>query len=568
MKFYLHFFLLLTSISFNSLCSISIQTSDNKLKIYESFPEILYHSKTLKNLIEDIEDDDVIPLSNITMPIFEQVMECLKIINTNDGEIKRIHKKLKSYDTATLFNIIEAFSYLDIPHLLEIACDIWHENHAFACFENNTHQFENFEIVEKLREKLMKNVKDLYRLDYLKQYPPAQSLSLNHLQPVFSITFNPSDITLVASEGDKIRMWDCETGKSLRYLSRRYITASVNSLQFDNTGQFLVINSWFVLHILNTQTDTRRVYPPVWVSSISVKEKKIALGLVDGAVGIYDIDLDTLIYFNKIDQKSINALCFGADDSLLASGSEGGLLCFWDAAHFDNLKTIPLNDSITCICFGPDEKFFCGSKEGYIYCCTVNDNLPSNIINVFSGVNDIVYHQDLKLIAAAQNFRTTRLIDGISGKILHILRDVNPLNGPSNESVCFSQHENMLATTMAEKVKIWKICEPLKHIENARYDQLQILALCKMNDKRTNLDKPHLSQIFDSLLPEEQILIAKLENVQLPLRKKITLAALAHKKFLKRGLQELIMANTPIGLVYNIVQRAYLVNEIHTVLTQ
>lgn len=92
-------------------------------------------SKTIKNMIEEMEDcDSIIPIHDVTKEVFEQIIVYCNH-HLNDPEDKRTEKEKKrtdnisewdkefcSIDKESLFKIINAANYLDISGLLEITC--------------------------------------------------------------------------------------------------------------------------------------------------------------------------------------------------------------------------------------------------------------------------------------------------------------------------------------------------------------------------------------------------------------------------------------------------------------
>lgn len=113
---------------------IILLSSDNKeIKVEK---QIIEKSILIKNMIEDIEDDEsAIPIPNVNENILQKVIEWCKyykddLINTEYEEINKNsdvnewYKNFFDLDQDMLFDIILAANYLDIKQLLTTGCKI------------------------------------------------------------------------------------------------------------------------------------------------------------------------------------------------------------------------------------------------------------------------------------------------------------------------------------------------------------------------------------------------------------------------------------------------------------
>ena len=113
---------------------ITLHSSDNEaFKVSE---EVAYESQTIKNLLDDIEDDDgemEVPLPNVTSQILAKVIEyCNYHVSArkqNEGkpavseeDRKKWDNEFVQVDQSSLFQLILAANYLNIASLLDLTC--------------------------------------------------------------------------------------------------------------------------------------------------------------------------------------------------------------------------------------------------------------------------------------------------------------------------------------------------------------------------------------------------------------------------------------------------------------
>jgi len=114
--------------------SVKLQSSDDRE--FEVPRDIAEQSVTLKNMLEDIPDNDAaIPLPNVNSKILEKVIEYCKYHKEHPTPVSEEKKDEKRTDDiipwdqkfceveqATLFELILAANYLDIKPLLDLTC--------------------------------------------------------------------------------------------------------------------------------------------------------------------------------------------------------------------------------------------------------------------------------------------------------------------------------------------------------------------------------------------------------------------------------------------------------------
>ncbi|GJQ10828.1 hypothetical protein GpartN1_g4965.t1 [Galdieria partita] len=110
----------------NTSKTVKLVSSDNE--IFEIETSIISLSETIKNVLEDTEDTESIPLPNVEGRILAKVIEycryhsLLKTIPQSEEDIERWDREFLNIDQPTLFHLILAANYLDIKSLLDLTC--------------------------------------------------------------------------------------------------------------------------------------------------------------------------------------------------------------------------------------------------------------------------------------------------------------------------------------------------------------------------------------------------------------------------------------------------------------
>nr|QKY15273.1 SKP1/ASK1 target protein binding component, putative kinetochore protein (SKP1/snRK) [Polytomella parva] len=113
---------------------IRLLTSDNQ--VIEVEEEIAFFSMTIKNVIEDTEGSEAIPLPNVPQRVLQKIIKYCKYhveANRRDESDARNYKSkeeieawdaefVKFEDIEMLYRVLQAANYLDIKSLMDLLC--------------------------------------------------------------------------------------------------------------------------------------------------------------------------------------------------------------------------------------------------------------------------------------------------------------------------------------------------------------------------------------------------------------------------------------------------------------
>merc|ERR1712146_431388 len=117
----------------DEVAKISLKSSDEQ--VFEVDPEVAHMSETIKNMMEDTDPSQMIPLPNVTGSVLTKVIEYCKYKvaskgpkegekadSKSDDEVKNWENDFVKVDQGTLFQLILAANYLNIKELLDLTC--------------------------------------------------------------------------------------------------------------------------------------------------------------------------------------------------------------------------------------------------------------------------------------------------------------------------------------------------------------------------------------------------------------------------------------------------------------
>ncbi|MDM8566550.1 ABC transporter substrate-binding protein [Candidatus Halobeggiatoa sp. HSG11] len=211
---------------------------------------------------------------------------------------------------------------------------------------------------------------------------------IGHKNTVFGIGFIANGRYLVSAGRDNtLRLWDVEFNVTMRVLQEH--TAAVTDLAVSNVPNlgekiFSASSDGTVMRWNYELPHLRQIILPNKkpVSTvISPDGEKVAVGFNDGALSLYSLFDDRLLWEKNEHTGKLKRLAFNSNSTLLSSGSSDSTAKLWQVKDGKLLQTFSGHtDEISAITFSPDDRtiatasydgkiglFTVGSEQKYFY---------------------------------------------------------------------------------------------------------------------------------------------------------------------------------------------------------
>ena len=108
----------------NIMATVTLVSSDNKPFVVERV--VADHASTIKMLLEDVDDDTNIPVPNVNAKCMRCIIDMMTLYNGEDdkGSKEKIKASVKDFDNDTLFEVLLAANFLNIPIIVDTMCQV------------------------------------------------------------------------------------------------------------------------------------------------------------------------------------------------------------------------------------------------------------------------------------------------------------------------------------------------------------------------------------------------------------------------------------------------------------
>jgi WD40 repeat protein len=231
-----------------------------------------------------------------------------------------------------------------------------------------------------------------------------------HMAMIKNIIFTNNGKHLISASNDKtIRVWDIQTGKTVRIL-RGQIWAG-------HEGK-------------------------IYTAALSPNNQLLAVGgyFKNNVIRLIHFPTGQIKHLLKGHDNVILTLNFSQDNKLLISGSADGTARIWDITSGNTLSTLKGDtNAINGVAFSPDNQFSAtGSDDSTIKLWRVSDGTLQAILEGHEGkVKSVVFTPDGQYLLSGSDDKTIRLWHGKTGQFIKVLSKQN--RGVESLSVSFNE---------------------------------------------------------------------------------------------------------------------------------
>lgn len=108
----------------NVMATVTLVSSDNKSFVVDR--GVADHASTIKMLLEDVDDDTNIPVPNVNAKCMRCIIDMMTLYSGEDdkGSKEKIKASVKDFDNDTLFEVLLAANFLNIPIIVDTMCQV------------------------------------------------------------------------------------------------------------------------------------------------------------------------------------------------------------------------------------------------------------------------------------------------------------------------------------------------------------------------------------------------------------------------------------------------------------
>jgi WD40 repeat protein len=293
-----------------------------------------------------------------------------------------------------------------------------------------------------------------------RELPPRELRG--HTADVWGADFSPDGKYLATGSSDRtIRLWDLDTGKTIRIFSGD--TSGFEELAFSPDGKYIVAaggtdNSVYLLDVASGQTV--RVFSGHTAAVTDVAffpgGKYVVSGGEDSTARIWDVATGKTLHVLTGHDAAITRLAVSPDGKYIVTGSVDRTARLWDASTGKHVRVFDHPEVVSSVAYSPDGKTFATGCEDNVV--RLWDASTGQLMHEFSGhqadVLGIEFSPDNRLLLTGSADRTALLWDLATGK------NIRSFTGHASnvQEVTFSPDGNQIATTSNDGVvRVWSL---------------------------------------------------------------------------------------------------------------
>lgn len=241
-------------------------------------------------------------------------------------------------------------------------------------------------------------------------------LLYGHKDWVRTTAFSPDGREIVTASADgTVRLWNAETGQSLKELQGH--KGEVRSAQFSSDGQRIVtcghdmtVRIWD--HTKATELRVLRGHQG-WIrwAAFSPDGSRVVSASKDKTARVWDVSTGEPLLTLRGHKNYLRTAAYSPDGTRIATGADDARIIIWDASTGEYLKEMSHGDSVWTLDFSQDgTKLLSASSHQSIIIWDVASGQPwKRFVGHKEGINSARYSRDNRKIVSAGVDRTIRV---------------------------------------------------------------------------------------------------------------------------------------------------------------